>query len=574
LKHVEKRLDELEKVELPTTQEKNEIAALRKDPFSTKPHIEHYHLLSRMFTNLTVDFKKNRYAVLYPYSRISLLPTQSWQCLTAANKHLTKNKGKLKKKKTAKGKAEANAKVEISTSIMADLVTNLSEEHRVAILKRVIEGEVKLNHLKKHIKLVKGIAGAMRLVTALYNESRPGEADLTFEQIRAKPELRLKDATIQAMGAKLSTSKSHHPSFIGGESYMKKKQNKRLQFLADLIDLQPTDLQRYYKAVVYGGEKKKGEKEELLSWKHPVHGDLYYQFYKGDPHTETKISANGYFKIPNRPFTACMFSPAYGLGKYAPFDSEFKDEEPTGEDEIESIMRHAIDHTTSGHMTFLIWHRWEEVHTAYSAIKKVCGDDKCENFVWCKANPFWHQGLAIPNDQDFAGVGYYNKVSDKRHSQCFTKAKGERSSRRCFRGVNLNKAKVLLNGKQEVLNAAQMNPAVEYEWLKAHCMPGDWVLAPCSGAGSSVMSALVYGCNVIAYDKRDSQVNHAPMCVQAFLSKGMKRCNDEKAGTFDAECFFLKDQDKKFHTASSSSSASSSASLSLSLSSSSSSSSS
>ena len=76
---------------------------------------------------------------------------------------------------------------------------------------------------------------------------------------------------------------------------------------------------------------------------------------------------------------------------------------------------------------------------------------------------------------------------------------------------------------------------VWYWFFTTCCKPGDWVLIPCCGAGSEVISALIAGLNVVAFDIRPSQVKGTQARVMAMagqMSDIDPRCWDPLDGTF------------------------------------------
>jgi hypothetical protein len=77
--------------------------------------------------------------------------------------------------------------------------------------------------------------------------------------------------------------------------------------------------------------------------------------------------------------------------------------------------------------------------------------------------------------------------------------------------------------KYSTVNGTKVNPSQKFVWpemkiMKHHCVKGSWVVVLCAGSGTSVISALAEGFNVIAFELDGAQVNAMDARIHTYLT--------------------------------------------------------
>ena len=142
-----------------------------------------------------------------------------------------------------------------------------------------------------------------------------------------------------------------------------------------------------------------GGYEGMDHWVHPISKKtLYWKVVKSSRTASNAVKFDEE-KFDKRNYVFLAMSVAFGLGL---FDG---DDEPTSGKEIHEIMQHAIAHTKSDHMCFLVWHHWKQTKVVREAMQEICGPKNVEPRYWVKANPACMPGLFVPNGVEVACFG-------------------------------------------------------------------------------------------------------------------------------------------------------------------------
>jgi hypothetical protein len=483
---------------------------------------------------------KNKWAML-PYLRISNASQEDWDYFILICKKFeegTLGGMSVEVKVSKKGKSKAAKKLkETKASTWQAIFTGLEPEARTRFLGMIASGRIAWSDVTPQLTLLKNVLSFIRLATDLYNVTRPHDKALVWNDIKEMPYkggMKFKD--IFTASLILSRAAGYQAP---KKSKSKKKGSAKVTLRTKVLSIvgQQTDgIQKMLETLMPPNILSVSEVKDhdFETWVHPEFGALKWQVLLGDP---TKAE----FPFPSARYTACTSSVQYGKYMHPGDDPE----NATSTEDITTILQHAVEKTTSQHMSILTWHSWEHLHRAIKATTDVCGEGMAENLIWYKLGPRRHMGTCVPNNTDTGVVGYWSATGKRKQEHLSGLGNNDSRSRVISAGPVNNKFKVTVNNKQEVLNPCEMNPEVEYIWLRDRCLPGEWVLCPCSGTGASIVSALFAGCNAVGYDRRKDQVVGSKAYIEHYLDTVTARSKEEWRASNNGKSYFLKPQHAK-----------------------------
>jgi hypothetical protein len=488
--------------------------------------------MRQLLSSVTNKFARN------VFLKVFMVSEQHWKVICSINQKTTN--GQLKGQVAfAEGSDHAawygkyGKKYELKVTQFRELFGGLNAPSRLMLLTKIDGKEMTTDEAVKAAKQIKRVEGTQETIVKYYSLMKGEEK--TFEQLRKEFPVPLCEKNLLKVAGqwKRITFKKAKMKELNWDDL------SELEKLKEKVEHMPSGMKDMCQAVAPDSivtVDQDDSKFDFQVFNHPLFGELKWCIIHGE------VSAgDNTLVLPQKPYKQVLMSVQYGYDMYIDDKPEYCDSKATSEEEIKAIVEHAIAYTQSDCMGMLVWHGLHSFGDALKAVSAVCGGDRdrVEHLVWHKTGPWRQQGPCVSNNTDMGAVGYWIRPgSDAKLQELFSCSVDDQIKlTRVIRANPLNsKFKTQVDGKDVVINKTQMNHRVEYEYLKVRTKPQDWVLAPCSGAGSTILAALIAGNNVVAYDRRASQVKPTVQAVKDYLFR------KKKTGIFSYEDYLPKEQ--------------------------------